>query len=224
MQAVAESPSRGCAGANHSQFAAAQLQHRLFELMARYTFSKTIDDASQDTEQPQNPHDPAAERALSLDDQRHRWTIRRTSRRLGIQTRSSGSSMGWNLPRLWRWTAAFRDNPLTGADSNEEHIDPLEARPLGVEPNAMQTPPLTFVFPYDMDTAVSLERQLSRNTTASITDVNSRGVHQFLANDINAPLPGTFNPGDPTSGSPLIVPERTAAPGAFSIRKGSPVR
>ena len=56
------------------------------------------------------------------------------------------------------------------------------------------------VFPYDMDTAVSLERQLSGSTTASLTYINSRGVHQFLANDINAPLPGTFNPADPTSG------------------------
>lgn len=56
------------------------------------------------------------------------------------------------------------------------------------------------VFPYEMDTAVSLERQLSSNTTASLTYVNSRGVHQFLANDINAPLPGTYNPADPTSG------------------------
>ena len=51
-----------------------------------------------------------------------------------------------------------------------------------------------------MDTAVSLERQISGSTTASFTYVNSRGVHQFLANDINAPLPGTFNPADPTSG------------------------
>ena len=56
------------------------------------------------------------------------------------------------------------------------------------------------VFPYDMDAAVSLEHQLSGNATASLTYVNSRGVHQFLANDINAPLPGTFNPSDPTSG------------------------
>ena len=56
------------------------------------------------------------------------------------------------------------------------------------------------VFPYDMDFAASLERQLSSKATASVTYVNSRGVHQFLANDINAPSPGTFNPSDPTSG------------------------
>lgn len=56
------------------------------------------------------------------------------------------------------------------------------------------------VFPYDLDAAASVERQLSGSATASLTWVNSRGVHQFVANDINAPLPGTFNPGDPASG------------------------
>jgi Carboxypeptidase regulatory-like domain len=55
------------------------------------------------------------------------------------------------------------------------------------------------LLPYDMDTAVSLERQLLPSTTVSITYLNSRGVHDFVANDINAPLPGTFNPADPTS-------------------------
>ena len=56
------------------------------------------------------------------------------------------------------------------------------------------------LLPYDMDTAVSLERQLTPSTKISLTYVNSRGVHQFVANDINAPLPGTFNPADPASG------------------------
>lgn len=78
--------------------------------------------------------------------------------------------------------------------------------PLSNLTNPATSAPTTFriapnlVFPYDMDTAVSLERQISGSTTASFTYVNSRGVHQFLANDINAPLPGTFNPADPTSG------------------------
>ena len=78
--------------------------------------------------------------------------------------------------------------------------------PLSNLTNTATSAPTTFriapnlVFPYDMDTAVSLERQISGSTTASLTYVNSRGVHQFLANDINAPLPGTFNPADPTSG------------------------
>lgn len=54
--------------------------------------------------------------------------------------------------------------------------------------------------PYDMDTAVSVEHQLLPSTTVSLTYLNSRGYDQFLTNDINAPLPGTFNPTDPASG------------------------
>lgn len=53
---------------------------------------------------------------------------------------------------------------------------------------------------YDMDAALSLEHQLTKSTTVSITYLNSRGVHQWLTNDINAPLAGTFNPADPASG------------------------
>jgi len=54
--------------------------------------------------------------------------------------------------------------------------------------------------PFDTDTAVSLEHQVSRTTTVSLTYINSRGEDQFLTNDINAPLPGTYNPSDPSSG------------------------
>lgn len=55
--------------------------------------------------------------------------------------------------------------------------------------------------PYDMDTAVSIERQVTHNATASVTYLNSRGEHTFLSNDVNAPLPGTFDPGNPHSGT-----------------------
>jgi hypothetical protein len=55
--------------------------------------------------------------------------------------------------------------------------------------------------PYDMDTAASVERQVTRDVTASVTYLHSRGNRQFLANDVNAPLPGTFNPTSPVSGS-----------------------
>ena len=53
--------------------------------------------------------------------------------------------------------------------------------------------------PYNMASAVSLEHQLTHGATASFTYLNSRGVHQFVTN-VNAPLPGTFNPNVPGSG------------------------
>ncbi|MHB8652863.1 MAG: TonB-dependent receptor [Terriglobia bacterium] len=57
-----------------------------------------------------------------------------------------------------------------------------------------------FRLPYDMDMAVSIEHQLLPSTSVSLTYINSRGLNQFLTNDANAPLPGTFTPGDPASG------------------------
>jgi Carboxypeptidase regulatory-like domain len=55
--------------------------------------------------------------------------------------------------------------------------------------------------PYVMESALSVERQLPWHTTVAVTYVNSHGLHQFLTNDINAPLPGTYNPQVPGSGT-----------------------
>ena len=54
--------------------------------------------------------------------------------------------------------------------------------------------------PYVLQSAVSIEQQVSKNATVSVTYLRSHGVHQFLLNDINAPLPGTFPLGDPEVG------------------------
>jgi uncharacterized membrane protein YgcG len=55
--------------------------------------------------------------------------------------------------------------------------------------------------PYTMQTAVTLERQLSRAVNITFSYVNSIGNDQLLTNNINAPLPGTFIIGAPTSGT-----------------------
>ncbi len=54
--------------------------------------------------------------------------------------------------------------------------------------------------PYMMESAIGLERQVTQNITASITYINTHGVHQFMTRNINAPLPGTYNPAVPSSG------------------------
>ncbi|MBV8827588.1 MAG: TonB-dependent receptor, partial [Acidobacteriaceae bacterium] len=62
--------------------------------------------------------------------------------------------------------------------------------------------------PYLMESAFAVERQLPAQTTVALTYVNSHGVHQYLTNDMNAPLPGTYNPRVPTSGTyPLGHPD-----------------
>jgi len=57
-----------------------------------------------------------------------------------------------------------------------------------------------FRAPYILQTAISLERQISRTVTVTASYLNSRGFRQLLTRNINAPLPGTFDPEDPTSG------------------------
>jgi carboxypeptidase family protein len=55
--------------------------------------------------------------------------------------------------------------------------------------------------PYTIQTGIGVERQLGKSVTTSVTYINSHGVHQLLTRNINAPLPGTYDPNDPTSGT-----------------------
>jgi hypothetical protein len=71
--------------------------------------------------------------------------------------------------------------------------------PSTVSPTYYQTAP-NLEAPSTMQTAVGVERQLTKNATLALTYLNSRGNRQLFIKNINAPLPGTFNPADPTSG------------------------
>lgn len=124
-----------------------------FELMAGYTFSKTLDDASSDAEQPQNPYAPAQERAPSLEDQRHRfvmsglWVIGPDLDDHADAARAAKPNVfqrmvyGLEFAPIVEASSGFRDDALTGVDSNREHNYPFEARPLGYPRNSLQTAP-----------------------------------------------------------------------------------
>ena len=45
--------------------------------------------------------------------------------------------------------------------------------------------------PYMLQMATTLERQVTKTATASVTYLHSKGVHTLLSENINAPLPGT---------------------------------
>jgi hypothetical protein len=123
-----------------------------FELLAGYTFSKTLDDASYDTEEPQNAYALRAERALSLQDQQQRFVLS------GLwvlgpdlddpvdaaKAANPGPVMrvltGLEFAPILTVGSGFRDNPLTGLDSGRAHVYPFTARPLGPSRNSLQTP------------------------------------------------------------------------------------
>ncbi len=54
--------------------------------------------------------------------------------------------------------------------------------------------------PYIIQSAIGVERQVTKSATASVTYLNAHGVHQLLTRNINAPLPGTYDPLNPASG------------------------
>jgi hypothetical protein len=54
--------------------------------------------------------------------------------------------------------------------------------------------------PYTVQSAASVERQVTKNATLAVTYLNSIGDHEFFIRNVNGPLPGTFNPAVPTSG------------------------
>lgn len=122
------------------------------QIMAGYTYSKTIDDASYDLEQPQNSYNIGDERALSLEDQRHRFTLSGLwliGPDLGdpadaVKNANPGRVMkaltGLEFAPIVSIASGFRSNPLTGLDSNREHIFPFAVRPGGYDRNALATP------------------------------------------------------------------------------------
>ena len=55
--------------------------------------------------------------------------------------------------------------------------------------------------PYTLQGAVSVERQLTKSATLSVTYLNSRGFDQFATINANAPLPGSEIRPDPSQGN-----------------------
>ncbi|HEV2464569.1 MAG TPA: TonB-dependent receptor [Acidobacteriaceae bacterium] len=123
-----------------------------FEMMAGYTYSKTLDDASFDTEEPQNPYSPTQERAASLDDQRQRFVLSglwvlgpdlddpQDAAKAAKPNAFEKVVYGLEFAPIVEAGSGFHDDPLTGADSNREHLYPFEARPLGFARNSLRTP------------------------------------------------------------------------------------
>ena len=121
-----------------------------FEVLASYTFSKTRDDASDFDEQPQNPFDLRAERALSRQDVRHRFVLSslfdlpfgdEEEKGAGSERDTLiGNIMGHiEIAPIVTVSAGRPVNPLTGADEEHSLAFSLASRPLGFGRNTLRT-------------------------------------------------------------------------------------
>jgi hypothetical protein len=112
-----------------------------------YTFSKAIDDASDFNEQPENPYALHAERALSANDQRHRFVFSGTFD-LPFGDEEDGKKSAGAIDKLFGNVEAAPIlmigsgrpiNPLTGFGANRNGAFPLSSRPLGFGRNSLVT-------------------------------------------------------------------------------------
>jgi hypothetical protein len=117
------------------------------EFSGSYTLSKAIDDASDFDEQPENPYLLPAERALSANDQRHRFVFSGTFD-LPFGDEEDGKKSSGGIAKLFTNIEAAPIltigsgrpiNPLTGFDANRNGALPLSSRPLGFGRNALAT-------------------------------------------------------------------------------------
>ena len=102
---------------------------------------------------------------------------------------------------------AFRLNGITEQQYvvNSPGFFPGSVPPINTLAGAATFPTIyriaqNFQSPYVIQGAVGLERQINRNIKTSVTYITSHGIHQLLTRNINAPLPGTFDSADPSSG------------------------
>jgi hypothetical protein len=98
---------------------------RGFQFRANYTLSRAIDDTSDfvQAQQPSNPYNARAERALSTEDQRHRFTLTGVWE-LPYRRTASGSSAvrwvlgDWTVSTLWVFRSGTPENITVGSDVN----------------------------------------------------------------------------------------------------------
>jgi hypothetical protein len=123
-----------------------------FELLASYTLSKTIDDASDFDEQPANSYNLRAERALSRQDVRQRFVLSAIfDLPFGDEEEGKGGDKGKDsllgavlghieVAPIVTLSSGRPVNALTGADEERSRDFPLVSRPLGFARNALGTP------------------------------------------------------------------------------------
>ena len=82
---------------------------------------------------------------------------------------------------------------VTNPDFYPNLPTPAELAAATTSPTVYQVDPKLRA-PYIMETGLSVERQVTKNANLSVTYLNSRGEHQLLTRNINAPLPPDFDP------------------------------
>jgi hypothetical protein len=142
--------------------------------------------------------------------------------RIGVAWGLDGGSKGAARTILRAGAGVFYDRLIPGVAAASIRLDGNHAHTLIVdEPDFFpNVPPVSalssgqtgatsttfsqidprFKAPFNLQMGVALERQIKKSATASVTYLHTRGSHQLLTRNINAPLPGTSDVANPASG------------------------
>lgn len=182
------------------------------EFSASYMVSRTIDDASDFNEQPQNPFNLQAEQGPSLNDQEQRFVMsglfdlpfgeEQHNKGAGVGPRDSRSRVlskvlaHIELALIITEESGRPVNPLVGFDSNRSHTFPLSVRPLGFGRNSLRTPAFgTVDFRVLKYFLVGKRARLDlvAESFNLLNHTNVREINPFYGSHLN-PMPGFESP------------------------------
>jgi hypothetical protein len=102
-----------------------------------------------------------------------------------------------NILQAQRQNGVSQQQYLVASPTTYPNFPPLGAQS---SPTIYRISP-SFRSPYAIQNNIALDHPLGSIGTLSFNYFYNRGVHSLLTRNINAPLPGTYNPADPTSGT-----------------------
>lgn len=140
-----------------------RLAHEI-EFSANYSLSRTIDDASEFSDQPENPYLPRLDRSRSANDQQQRFVFsglfelpwgdetggKQQANLIIVGDEEGGEERHSSLvgrilgnieiAPILSISSGTPVNPLVGIDANRSHAFPLNSRPLGMSRDSLYTP------------------------------------------------------------------------------------
>ena len=98
-----------------------------------------------------------------------------------------------------RQNGVLQQQYIVNAPDFYPNVPPINQLGPATLPTIYQISPILHA-PLTVQQSVSLDKEFFKHLTLSVDYTYYRGVDQLITRNINAPLPGTYNPADPTSG------------------------
>ena len=133
------------------------------------------------------------------------WAVHQHEKRPAWFTLRGGSGLFYNRFDSGSLLTSVRQNGITQQSYFVTNPDtypnlPVPTSLTGTAPTVYRVDP-NLRSSYDIASGLTVERSLGKIGSITVNYLNFRSVHQYLSLNINAPLPGTYNPADPTSGT-----------------------